>query len=520
MAAPKLKVGQETDVPLGALQSDPDQPRKSFDGDALEVLAASIKTSGVLVPLLVRKGEKGALIIVDGERRWRAAKIAGKRQVPVILQDWDTFDAADRSISQLAINNVRESLKPMELAALVHRLRTTDKLTTNDIAARLAKMGVQMSVKEINAAGDLLTLPKDAQRMLDEKQLDTAGAKALLIARRDPEVLETAVKKLVHSVGMRGRVTANDVVYAVEEAYGSKAHDLQRFYSYGSERPAVHFDYRKVCKGCEHLRRVGDGAFCVNTELFEQHNREAIEAGLEPGGRKPVKVERAEGGASKESERAEAKEASHAQKVADYFDTWLRRAIGDLLPTKPDLVENLRDYFAAAMPDGRQARWGDETPRTRAGLHDCHNRIRVNHAVEGLMQVMARSSLTEFVGQPLEPEEKLAVAQACLQALRPAQVLELARAINLDVVASYSLDAEYLDLKSGAQLRALADQFEIADLPSKVGELREHLLAFENAQRIGLPPDLRAILEAPPETPVEDFEDDEVDDDEDLEEAA
>ena len=521
MAAVKLKVGQEAEVALGALQPDPDQPRKTFNEDDLKVLAASIKDRGVLVPLIVRKGDKGALVIVDGERRWRAAKLANVRRVPVLLQDWGSFDAAGRAISQLAINNVREPLKPMELASLVHRLRTVEKLTTNDIAARLTKMGTPMAAKDISAAGDLLELPASAQEMLNEKQLDTAGARALLLGRREPQVIERATKALRDWVGLRGRVTARDAVQALEAAYDKAGIDLGRTWSYDKTKPAVHFDYRKACQGCEHLRKVGDSVFCMNEAEFKKRNAEAIEAGLGPGGKRPERPAISEKGADRANERAESREASHAQRVAQYLDAWLRRAIGDLLPARSDLVENLRDYFASAMPDGWSYSWGvdDEKRREgRAGINSHENRIQINKALADLMRVTQRHTISEFVGQPLSGEERLAIAQACVIALRPAQVLELAKAIGLDVGSSYSVDAAYLDLKTGPQLRALAEHSGVPDLQSKVGELREHLLKFENVQRIGLPPDLKVLLDAEPApAPGDEIDDDLADEDGDAE---
>lgn len=534
MAAVKLKVGQAADIALGQLSPDPLQPRKTFDQDDLKVLAASLKESGVLVPLIVRKGDKGAVVIVDGERRWRAAKLAGLRKVPVLLQDWGTYDAAARSISQLAINNVREPLTPMELAALVHRLRTDEKLTTNDIAARLAKMGTPMTPKDINAAGELLQLPEAAQQMVNEKQMDTNGAKALLVARHDAEVLADAIKRLQRAVGFRREVTARDVVQELQEAYDRAGIDLQRRWGYDSKQRIAHFDYRKACQGCEHLRKVGDGAYCMNAKEFDRRNAEAKAAGLEPGGKRPDKpaADRA-GGKAEEQVRAERKAESHAQRVAEYFDGWLRQALGGLLPARQDLARNLAEYYAAMMPDGTsEAGWvgddeeGDAEPAKQPELTILagESHVRRNKAHRFIEQGLQRFSLTEFIGHPLTDEEVLTLAQACLMQLKPAQVLELAKAIGFDVGSSYSIDADYLDLKTGPQLRALAEHYEITDLPAKVGEQRAHLLRFENAQRIGLPPDLRAILEAPPapkdldDITADDWPDD--DQGEDMEDAA
>ncbi len=525
----KLRPGVQTDVPLSALTPDPEQPRKEFPEQDLQVLAASIKASGVLVPILVRKGDK-ALVIIDGERRWRAAKLAGKRSVPALLQEIGADDA-QRQLDQLAINNNRAPLSEIEIARLIHRLRAEQKLSTTEIAAQLEKRGVPRSPKEISAAGDLLKLPAWAQSMLNDKQIDVNGAKALLIAERDPAVLKAMEAPMRRRAQFGGRVPAPDVMDTLQETYRTTTVDLQYFWGYpGAPRPVVHFEWQKVCRGCEHLRKVGDGSFCMNAEKFAEHNQQAKDAGLQPGGRKPPKAAAARDDDESPAldERVARKEVSHRQRVAEYFDGWLRGAIGALLPTRDDLIGNLVDYYACQMPDGGDAHWdgGDEeddeappreTPRlTRTYHYNARNTARGEDYLKGSL---TRLKLSDFIGHPLLAEERLAVAQACLTSLQPQQVLELAECIRFDVGASYSIDADYLDLKTRGQLLDIAMAAGITDsLPAKVGELRAFLLQVENVQKIGLPSDLRDLLDQkPPADEPEDFEDD---DPPELEDAA
>ena len=95
MTAIRIQAGRVADLPLSALVADPDQPRKQFGDASLKELAESLKSRGVLTPLVVRAADKaGKFIVVDGERRMRAAKTAGLKKVPVILEHWRQRQAA------------------------------------------------------------------------------------------------------------------------------------------------------------------------------------------------------------------------------------------------------------------------------------------------------------------------------------------------------------------------------------------------------------------------------------------
>src|SRR5690606_28104092 len=132
------------------LVPDPDQPRQSFEKNSLQALADNIRQRGIQVPLLVRiksEGKKNVTVIKDGERRWRAAKLAKLKTVPVLLAH--AGDASQILIDQVAVNDLREKLKPMELAQALVKMRDQDKLSANEIASRMSKQGLLLTNQQI-----------------------------------------------------------------------------------------------------------------------------------------------------------------------------------------------------------------------------------------------------------------------------------------------------------------------------------------------------------------------------------
>lgn len=159
------------EVAIDLIDPNPVQPRALFSSERLDELAASIRTHGVLQPLLVRRrGERYQL--VAGERRWRAAKIAGLAKVPVIVQDVPD----ERLLEITLVENIqREDLNPIELARALERMAEELGLTHEEIAARTGK-----DRTTITNTLRLLRLPPDVQQLLAERRLSPGHAKALL----------------------------------------------------------------------------------------------------------------------------------------------------------------------------------------------------------------------------------------------------------------------------------------------------------------------------------------------------
>lgn len=167
-----------------------DQPRKHFDTEALSALAASIGEHGMIQPIVVRTAQGGFYEIIAGERRWRAAKMAGLSEVPVIISDFD-----DKKTAEIALieNIQRENLSAVEEAMGYRALMEEYGLTQEQVAQRIGK-----SRSAIANTLRLLDLPDTVLKMISEGTLSAGHARALLGLNdpaKIPECADTVVKK-------------------------------------------------------------------------------------------------------------------------------------------------------------------------------------------------------------------------------------------------------------------------------------------------------------------------------------
>ena len=160
-------------IPLDRIMPNPSQPRTTFDEAALEDLAASIKEVGVLQPILVRSREDG-FELVAGERRWRAARIAGLMEIPAVIRDED--EEQWHNLTEALIENVqREELGPLEQAAAFRQLMEDFGWTHEEVGQRVAK-----SRSTITNLLRLLQLPPAIQGLVERGELSGGHAKALV----------------------------------------------------------------------------------------------------------------------------------------------------------------------------------------------------------------------------------------------------------------------------------------------------------------------------------------------------
>ena len=160
-------------LPLTVLVRNPSQPRKHFDADSLEELAASIRELGILQPIVVRALEGGKFEIVAGERRFRAASLAGLTEVPVLVKSASAQVALEMSIVE---NVQRADISAIECAQAYRRLADEFGLTQDEIATKVGKSRVAVS----NTLR-LLRLPEGMQRAVSEGKLSEGHARALLM---------------------------------------------------------------------------------------------------------------------------------------------------------------------------------------------------------------------------------------------------------------------------------------------------------------------------------------------------
>lgn len=167
----------QTLVKITKVEPNREQPRKNFDEDALQELADSIKQFGLLQPILVQD-RKDYYEIIAGERRWRAAKLAGLKEVPVIIRNYTEQEIVEISLIE---NIQREDLNPIEEAQAYKRLLTEFHLKQDEVAERVSK-----SRAAVTNSIRLLKLNEEVQRMVVDEMISTGHARALL-AVENPE---------------------------------------------------------------------------------------------------------------------------------------------------------------------------------------------------------------------------------------------------------------------------------------------------------------------------------------------
>ena len=189
-----VKEPGEMKVRLSQIEPNREQPRKVFDEDALIELSESIKQYGVLQPLLVQKKDKYYEIIA-GERRWRAAKLAGVKEVPVIIKDYSTQEVMEIALIE---NIQREDLNPIEEAQAYQRLIKDYRLKQDEVAEKVSK-----SRAAITNSLRLLKLDERVQEMLIQNLISSGHARALLSLEDKGLQLKAAKMILDESLSVR-----------------------------------------------------------------------------------------------------------------------------------------------------------------------------------------------------------------------------------------------------------------------------------------------------------------------------
>lgn len=175
------------EIPLSAIEADPNQPRRTFDQEKLQELAESIKLYGILSPILVRAGKlPGRYTVISGERRFRAANLAGLASIPAVVNQGD--EAEDRMLAMQLVENLqRDDLTPLERAHAIGALRDAHNLSIRDIAEKLSisKSAVQRSLEILNLPDDLLNALREG----------ASESKVLLLAKIDDESIRATYLK-------------------------------------------------------------------------------------------------------------------------------------------------------------------------------------------------------------------------------------------------------------------------------------------------------------------------------------
>lgn len=180
------KSSELKELPIESVIRDEEQPRKEFNKEAIEALAASIKEHGVLQPIVVTP-EDGKYKIVAGERRWRASKMAGLTKIPAIIRTLDMQNRLELSIIE---NAQREDLNAIELATAYAKLKAQFNLTAKEIAAKVGK-----SEASVVNTMRLLNLPDDVKKTMVKEKLSEGVMRPLVTA--DEEMMRKVLPKIV-----------------------------------------------------------------------------------------------------------------------------------------------------------------------------------------------------------------------------------------------------------------------------------------------------------------------------------
>ena len=184
----------QTLVKITKVEPNREQPRKNFDEDALQELADSIKQFGLLQPILVQD-RKDYYEIIAGERRWRAAKLAGLKEVPVIIRNYTEQEIVEISLIE---NIQREDLNPIEEAQAYKRLLTEFHLKQDEVAERVSK-----SRAAVTNSIRLLKLNEEVQRMVVDEMISTGHARALLALENPDEQYNLAQRIFDEKLSVR-----------------------------------------------------------------------------------------------------------------------------------------------------------------------------------------------------------------------------------------------------------------------------------------------------------------------------
>lgn len=231
------KAIEGTLIDINKVEPNREQPRKNFDEDALLELSESIKQFGVLQPLLVQD-KKGYYEIIAGERRWRAAKLAGIKEVPVIIKELTEQEVVEIALIE---NIQRENLNPIEEAVAYKRLLTEFNLKQDEVAERVSK-----SRTAVTNSMRLLKLNEKVQQMVIDEMITTGHARALLAIEDQEKQYQIAQKIFDEKLSVRE--TEKLVKKIQQEAKLSSTEDAKKENNVDSKMTAIFGELEETMK--------------------------------------------------------------------------------------------------------------------------------------------------------------------------------------------------------------------------------------------------------------------------------
>lgn len=253
------EVVKEVDtIDINKIEPNNNQPRKNFNEDKIHELAESIKQHGLIEPLIVQKGKKGFYTIIAGERRWRAAREAGVKEIPVVVKDY-----SDQQVMEIALieNIQREDLNAIEEAEAYDRLIRNFNLKQDEVAERVSKSRVA-----ITNSLRLLKLDERVREMIIEDKIKNGHARALLGVSDGDEQYKLAVMIFDNSMSVR------ETEKMVKKYLADKKKPVKEVREKDTQTELIYKDYEEKLKSVigtkVNINNKGKGKGKIEIEYF------------------------------------------------------------------------------------------------------------------------------------------------------------------------------------------------------------------------------------------------------------
>lgn len=253
------EVVKEVDtIDINKIEPNNNQPRKNFNEDKIHELAESIKQHGLIEPLIVQKGKKGFYTIIAGERRWRAAREAGVKEIPVVVKDY-----SDQQVMEIALieNIQREDLNAIEEAEAYDRLIRDFNLKQDEVAERISKSRVA-----ITNSLRLLKLDERVREMIIEDKIKSGHARALLGVSDGDEQYKLAVMIFDNSMSVR------ETEKMVKKYLADKKKPVKEVREKDTQTELIYKDYEEKLKSVigtkVNINNKGKGKGKIEIEYF------------------------------------------------------------------------------------------------------------------------------------------------------------------------------------------------------------------------------------------------------------
>lgn len=253
------EVVKEVDtIDINKIEPNNNQPRKNFNEDKIHELAESIKQHGLIEPLIVQKGKKGFYTIIAGERRWRAAREAGVKEIPVVVKDY-----SDQQVMEIALieNIQREDLNAIEEAEAYDRLIRDFNLKQDEVAERVSKSRVA-----ITNSLRLLKLDERVREMIIEDKIKSGHARALLGVSNGDEQHKLAVMIFDNSMSVR------ETEKMVKKYLADKKKPVKEVREKDTQTELIYKDYEEKLKSVigtkVNINNKGKGKGKIEIEYF------------------------------------------------------------------------------------------------------------------------------------------------------------------------------------------------------------------------------------------------------------